>query len=347
MSAAVAVMKEPETQRGLTVSLRPRRLSEMIGMDAVVSQLRKQLASNRIPNFMFVGEPGSGKTTLCQILARALQCKHGEPGEPCDDCLEDNLFDILEQNCAAEGKTDDLRDLCNKLTTIPGHGRHRIVILNELQRSPDDAQQVLLVPTEEEDDTNVYMISTTDPEKINEALKTRFQTYTLPAMDKVATTQLVDMAVTEAGQAERLSDFVPLVELLVEYEVTSPRRIIKSVEKALTGARFEQCICGDEVGDINIEDLFNATVKGHWTGVAAIMRKAKPTDVPQLKLRLSAWYRNILLKSELNSTRGDLFSRFILRLAEKQSPEYGLMLSGFMAILYQICQETTKARKAA
>ena len=86
----------PDTQeRNLSVSLRPRRFSEVIGYTDTIEQLKNQFSAGRVPTALkFVGVSRGGKTTLARIVAMSVNCTHGEFGEPCDACLENADFEI-------------------------------------------------------------------------------------------------------------------------------------------------------------------------------------------------------------------------------------------------------------
>lgn len=330
-----------ELTTNMSRSLRPHSFSDMIGIESVLDTLRAQFDSGRVSNIKLSGQPGAGKTTLALILAVAVQCDHGAFGDPCPACQEmadNNMFEIIEHNCGAYNKVDDIRGILDSLQYTPSFGRHRIIILNEAQRLTDAAEQALLVSTEDKSPTNVWIMTTSEPDKVSKALSRRFQQVDVPVLDKLGIAQVVELVVVAGGQAEELSKYAGLVEVLEEQGINSPGLVVTAAEKALTGAPFEDCVFGMNVSsNIDIKVLMTATVKGDWETVADLLKDAKPADAQPIRMRLSAWYRGSLLRAKGFSTRGQLLSDFIVELVDHQTPETGLQLSALMASLYRIC----------
>ena len=150
----------------LSVALRPRRLSEVIGQDSIVRGIRDQMTSGRVPKaWLFSGASGGGKTTLARIVATSLQQPEGEVfGEPSTELYNDPGLDISELNAAVSNKVEDIKELVASSQLRPRDGsRYKVFILDEAHRITTVAQQLLLKPTEDAVGNTIWVFCTTEP----------------------------------------------------------------------------------------------------------------------------------------------------------------------------------------
>jgi DNA polymerase-3 subunit gamma/tau len=342
------------SQRNLSLELRPKRFSEMVGQDQLVTTLTNQLATGRVPAaIMLIGPPGCGKTTTARILARSLNCPHGPVGEPCDTCLENDNFEIIERNAADMTGIDDTRGLQEHLVYQPRDGDYRVIILDECQQLSKSAQNLLLKVLEPEKGSpqfNIFIFCTTDPAKIEKTLRDRCLVFHVSGLGRDDVARLVLATLTGAGITGSLDEYQPLVRLLLEREVTSPRNIVMAVEKVLAGLPIEQAAVADESGDVNMGALCGAVIRGDWEASRALLASAKPNDGATIRVVLTGFFRKKLL--ELPSSRfdaADKLSEFILEMTDHNSPEVGIQLSAVVASIFRICQMARAAtvKKAA
>ena len=339
----------PDTQeRNLSVSLRPRRFSEVIGYTDTIEQLKNQFAAGRVPTAIkFVGVSRGGKTTLARIVARSVNCIHGEFGEPCDDCMDNPDFEIEEKNAAAFGKAEDMRDLLNDLRWTPRAGLYRVYILDECQQMTPAAQNILLKPLEQADSCNLFIFCTTDPTKLIPALQKRCGScqFTVDGLNAAEVEELVSRAssyVIEGGFDQQT--ILALTQLLVERSIFAPGDVVSAVERLSNGATLEAAaVSSDSSGKVDIKVLNAAVVRGDWDICRKQLALAEPRDGDEIRVRLTAHLRYLLLDPSCPPVRADLLSQFIHELTDHDTPISGLVLSSTVASVLKICNIVRKA----
>jgi len=160
---------------------RPRRFDELKGQDHVVRALRNAVINNREGQaYLFSGPRGTGKTSTARILAKVLNCeklKDGEPCGKCNSCLSidaGSSYDVLELDAASNHGVDNMRDLIER-AALGNPGRHRVFILDEVHMLSKPAEAALLKTLEEPPDHVVFVLATTDPQKVSETIRSRTQ----------------------------------------------------------------------------------------------------------------------------------------------------------------------------
>ncbi len=160
---------------------RPRRFSELKGQDHVVHALRDAVANGREGQaYLFSGPRGTGKTTSARILAKVLNCENVVEGEPCctcESCLSVELgtsYDVHELDAASNNGVDSIRDLVEK-ASLGTPGRHKVYILDEVHMLSKAAEAALLKTLEEPPPHVVFVLATTDPQKMSDTIRSRTQ----------------------------------------------------------------------------------------------------------------------------------------------------------------------------
>ncbi len=160
---------------------RPRRFAELRGQEHVVKALRNAVINEREGQaYLFSGPRGTGKTSTARILAKVLNCQNPTKGEPCcvcDSCLAvDNgtSYDVLELDAASNNGVDEIRDIIETASTL-SPGRHRVFILDEVHMLSKAASAALLKTLEEPPPNVVFVLATTDPQKVTETIRSRVQ----------------------------------------------------------------------------------------------------------------------------------------------------------------------------
>jgi DNA polymerase-3 subunit gamma/tau len=160
---------------------RPRRFGELKGQDHVVKALRDAVAQGREGQaYLFSGPRGTGKTTSARILAKVLNCQNVVDGEPCCECESclsverGTSYDVHELDAASNNGVDAIRDLVEK-ASLGTPGRHRVYILDEVHMLSKAAEAALLKTLEEPPPHVVFVLATTDPQKMSDTIRSRTQ----------------------------------------------------------------------------------------------------------------------------------------------------------------------------
>ncbi|MGM9992283.1 MAG: DNA polymerase III subunit gamma/tau [Candidatus Bruticola sp.] len=164
---------------------RSQNFDDLIGQEVVVKTLKNALASKRTANvYLFCGPRGTGKTSTARILAKALNCADGPTASPCGICSacrsisEGSCLDVLEIDAASNTQVDKIRDLIvDKVQFAPAQVRYKVYIIDEVHKLSDSSFNALLKTLEEPPAHVIFILATTDPEKIPATIISRCQRY--------------------------------------------------------------------------------------------------------------------------------------------------------------------------
>ncbi|HAE61104.1 MAG TPA: DNA polymerase III subunit gamma/tau [Eubacteriaceae bacterium] len=163
---------------------RPRRFEDIIGQENVVSILKNQITMDKIAHaYLFSGTRGTGKTSAAKIFARAVNCPEANGGEPCNSCktcvdLESSsIMDIIEIDAASNRGVDEIRDLRDKVKYMPAVGRYKVYIIDEVHMLTMEAFNALLKTLEEPPSHAIFILATTEPNKLPATILSRCQRF--------------------------------------------------------------------------------------------------------------------------------------------------------------------------
>lgn len=163
---------------------RPKTFEEVVGQEHIEKTLKNQIKNHRVGHaYLFSGGRGSGKTSTAKILARAVNCLHPIDGEPCNECeickqaLEGNLVDITEMDAASNNGVDNIRDIREEVEFIPTTAKYRVYIIDEVHMLSTGAFNALLKTLEEPPAHVIFILATTEPQKLPATILSRCQRF--------------------------------------------------------------------------------------------------------------------------------------------------------------------------
>jgi DNA polymerase III subunit gamma/tau len=184
---------------------RPRRFAELKGQDHVVRALRDAVASGREGQaYLFSGPRGTGKTSSARILAKVLNCERPVDGEPCCECAScltverGTSYDVHELDAASNNGVDAMRDLIER-AALGTPGRHKVYILDEVHMLSKAAEAALLKTLEEPPPHVVFVLATTDPQRVSETIRSRTQHLRFHLLPADTLAEHVRWVVADAG----------------------------------------------------------------------------------------------------------------------------------------------------
>lgn len=163
---------------------RPKNLQEVVGQEHVKRALANAITLNKISHaYLFTGPRGTGKTSIARILAKSLNCKEGPtltPCEVCPSCVDiknSTPMDVIEIDAASNRKVEDAQNILEKIQYIPVNGKYKIYIIDEVHMLTNHAFNALLKTLEEPPENVIFILATTEPQKVLETITSRCQRF--------------------------------------------------------------------------------------------------------------------------------------------------------------------------
>ena len=235
---------------------RPQTFEQVLGQTATVKTLRRQIEDGRIAHaYLFCGCRGTGKTTMAKLMSRAINCLNPSHGDPCGQCeacraiMNETTMDVLELDAASNNSVDNIRELLEQVRYPAQLGRYKVYIIDEVHMLSTAAFNALLKTLEEPPAHVVFILATTEPQKLPATILSRVQRYDF---GRIPSSLMV------SRMREALDD------LGMEAEEEALRMVARAAEGAMRDAFsiLDMCVAGAENGKITAaltRDLLGAS----------------------------------------------------------------------------------------
>lgn len=201
---------------------RPQDFNALVGQKAVKTTLKNALASGKIAHaYLFSGPRGTGKTSMARILAKALNCEQGPTAEPCGQCsncqriVQGTSLDVIEIDAASNTSVDNIRDLREQVAFTPAESRYKVYIIDEVHMLSTGAFNALLKTLEEPPTHAVFILATTDPQKVPATIQSRCQRFEFRRVTVDEIAEHLAMVATGSG-IEADADALRLIAIQAE-----------------------------------------------------------------------------------------------------------------------------------
>ena len=284
---------------------RPATFDELLGQEAITNTIKNALLTGKVSHaYLFTGSRGTGKTSTAKLIAKALNCLDRNGANPCgkcDSCIsidKGSFMDVLEIDGASNRGIDEIRELKEKLAYAPSEGKYKVYIIDEVHMLTNEAFNALLKTLEEPPERVVFILATTEPQKLPATIRSRCQRYDF----KRATTIDIKKRIEEI-----------LISLHMDWEDEALHYIAIKGDGSFRDALsiLDQCISSDglrltldKVNDVLgsplWDDLFHMAYLIHRRDSSSLIKKVDTLikdgkDEKQLLESLINHFRNLMI----------------------------------------------------
>lgn len=312
---------------------RPIDFDDVIGQNHIINTLKNGITSKRISHaYLFTGTHGTGKTTTAKILARAVNCESPREGNPCNDCcickgiLSGSLLDVIEIDAASNNGVDSVREIREEANYCPSRSKYKVYIIDEVHMLSSGAFNSLLKTLEEPPAHVIFILATTEPQKLPATILSRCQRYDF---HKVAVQDIIKRIKQIANKINIQIDDDAII-LIARISDGSLRDAISLFDQVSTlgcdNITYDDVlniagIVDDESISNIVDDIYNYRIEDIIKSVDEISSSGK--SIPVLVQDIINYYRNLLVISVAGSdTELIVMDRKILSIMEEQVKLY-------------------------
>lgn len=283
---------------------RPQTFGEVYGQKAIIRTLENALAEGKISHaYLFCGPRGTGKTTMARLLAKALNCQEGI-GHQCGKCAsclalaQGDHPDVIEIDAASNSRVEDVRDLISQVNYQPILGRYRVYIIDEVHNMSGSAFNALLKTLEEPPANVVFILATTEPQKILPTILSRVQRFDFSKVDDADL--VADMVHIMA--AEKIDYELPALEKIASLADGGVRDSLSLLDQAVSycGAKVTASAVDSLFGLIDVATVCGFIQKAHAGDVSGLLTSSRALygrgmDIVRMTKDLVVCYKDLLI----------------------------------------------------
>ncbi|MGZ9413619.1 DNA polymerase III subunit gamma/tau [Mycoplasma sp. Z386] len=250
---------EKQDYQALYRTYRPTKFSDVKGQDFIIKTLENIIISNKISHaYLFSGPRGTGKTTVAKIFATVVNCAHRENIDACDFCISNinKNFDIIEMDAASNNGVDEIRELKENIQNLPTNSKFKIYIIDEVHMLSKSAFNALLKTLEEPPKHIIFILATTDPQKIPLTVLSRLQKFNFSKINlNIITNQLEEIL-----NKEKISFEIKALEKIAKLSDGGLRDALSLLEQAILFSNNDLTLT-------KVEEIFSLISNGDYVQI--------------------------------------------------------------------------------
>lgn len=290
--------------RALYRKWRPQRFEDVVAQRGIVTALRNQIATGRVGHaYLFTGVRGTGKTTCAKIFAKAVNCLHPQNGDPCGECEicrgidNGSILDVVEMDAASNNGVDDIRDLRDETAYTPSACHYKVYIIDEVHMLSAAAFNALLKTLEEPPAHVIFILATTEIQKVPATILSRCQRYDFTRIGPEDIAQRVEYIAGQEG-LELSGEGAELISRLADGAMRDALSILDTC--AGVTAKIDADVVRRMAGVTDRSYLFHISDALEAQDAAAALAqlaqlRQQSVDVKRLTEELIAHYRALML----------------------------------------------------
>lgn len=292
---------------------RSKTFDEIVGQDQVINSIKYQVKNSTVSHaYIFSGTRGTGKTSTAKILARAVNCEHPIDGNPCNECetcksiLRGTNLDVVEMDAASNNGVDDIRDLREKAFYTPSTSKYKVYIIDEVHMLSKGAFNALLKILEEPPKHLIFILATTEIERVPQTILSRTQRYSFKRISVDTISKNISEIISKEGRSidEAGIDLIAqMADGSMRDAVSLLDRVVAVNDKQISYDRIIE-VLGVTTEDTLFElatSILNSDASRIIMSVANLADDGK--DMMVLIDGIVSFFRNILIAKNLNDPR--------------------------------------------
>ena len=310
---------------------RPVDFNSVVGQDSIMKTLKNSIKNHNFSHaYMFFGPRGTGKTTVSKIFARNINCLNSNDGIACEECsackvsFSKDCVDIIEIDAASNNGVDEIRDLKNKISLVPSELKYKVYIIDEVHMLSIGAFNALLKTLEEPPEHAIFILATTDPQKVPETIISRCQCFSFKRIsDKAIVDRLKYVCSSEDIDVEEdvLENIALLSDGGLRDALGSLDKLVSYTENKITIDDFNEVngVISSNDMDVFLSDILSGNIPNVLTSIAKFNDSGK--NLIQIMSQLINFSRDIVVNYYISNKEYnfsiDVVQNFVNILNEK------------------------------
>ena len=326
---------------------RPKDFDSVVGQDSIIKTLKNSIINHNFSHaYMFFGPRGTGKTTISKIFARNINCLEPVDGLACGKCdhckvsFSKECVDIIEIDAASNNGVDEIRELKNKISLVPSELKYKVYIIDEVHMLSIGAFNALLKTLEEPPEHIIFILATTDPQKVPETIISRCQCFSFKRIpSSIIKEKLVDICHYEKIKVDEkvLDEIAILSDGGLRDALSSLDKLSSYTSKKITLDDFY-----DVNGIISEEQLHSFLKSVEEQEISLILKDINDFDtcgknLLQILLQLLYYSRNLIINYYVDNKECSISIDFLQEFANKLNEKmFDIKKSGNTRIYFEM-----------